>query len=43
MAEVIAGRIAGAELVVIPGAAHLSAVEQPEAFERAVRGLLARS
>lgn len=33
---------AGAELTVIPGVGHLSALEAPEAFNAAVRGLLAR-
>ncbi len=42
MAQQIAGRIAGAALEVIDGAAHLSVLEQPAAFEAAVRGLLAR-
>ncbi len=43
MAQQIAERIPGAQLEVIEGAAHLSVVEQPAAFEAAVRRLLARS
>lgn len=42
MAETIARAIPQAELVVLQGAAHLSAIEQPAAFEAAVRGLLSR-
>jgi pimeloyl-ACP methyl ester carboxylesterase len=38
----LAGGIRGAELVVIPGAGHLSAVEQPEAVTDAIAGFLAR-
>jgi len=34
--------IKDAELVVLPGAAHLSIVEQPEAFNRALAAFLAR-
>jgi pimeloyl-ACP methyl ester carboxylesterase len=34
--EVIAEGIPGARLVVVPAAAHLVNVEQPEAFNRAV-------
>jgi 3-oxoadipate enol-lactonase len=41
MAEVIATRIAGAQLAVIPGAAHLSAVEKPTEFGAKVRDFLA--
>ncbi|MEO8257437.1 MAG: alpha/beta fold hydrolase [Acidobacteriota bacterium] len=36
----IAGGIAGAELVVIPGAGHMSNMEQPAAFNRAVARFL---
>lgn len=43
MAQQIAGRIPGAALEVIDGAAHLSVLEQPAAFEAAVRRLLAKS
>jgi 3-oxoadipate enol-lactonase len=42
MAQQIAGRIPGATLEVIDGAAHLSVLEQPAAFEAAVKGLLAK-
>ena len=41
MAEVIAGRIPGSQLAVIPGAAHLSAVEKPAEFAALVKGFLA--
>jgi 3-oxoadipate enol-lactonase len=41
MSEVIARRIPGAQLAVIPGAAHLSAVEKPEPFGRLVESFLA--
>lgn len=41
MAQAIAERIPGARLTVIPGAAHLSAVEKPEAFGAAVEAFLA--
>ena len=41
MAEVIATRIPGAQLAVIPGAAHLSAVEKPTEFGAKVRDFLA--
>jgi pimeloyl-ACP methyl ester carboxylesterase len=40
MAEVIAGRIPGAQLRVIPEAAHLSAVEKPDEFAALVRAFL---
>jgi pimeloyl-ACP methyl ester carboxylesterase len=33
-------RIAGSELVVIPGAGHLSSLEQPEAFNHALTRFL---
>jgi 3-oxoadipate enol-lactonase len=42
MAEEIAQAIDGAKLIVIPGAAHLSNVEQPERFDTALREFLAR-
>lgn len=40
MNELIAAGIPGARLQVLPGASHLSAIEQPAAFERAVREFL---
>jgi 3-oxoadipate enol-lactonase len=40
MGEVIAGRIAGAQMAVIPEAAHLSAVEKPAEFAGLVKGFL---
>lgn len=40
MAEVIASRVPGAKLAVIPDAAHLSVVEKPEAFAALVLGFL---
>ena len=40
--RVIHDRIRGSELVILKSAAHLSNVEQPEAFNRAVMGFLAR-
>jgi len=42
MSKAIADAIPGATLAVIPGAAHLSAVEDPEAFNRLVADFLAR-
>jgi 3-oxoadipate enol-lactonase len=42
MSQAIAERIAGAQLVVLPDAAHLSAVEQPEQFAQHVQQFLAR-
>jgi 3-oxoadipate enol-lactonase len=42
MAQAIAERIGGAELVVIDETAHLSVVEQPHHVERLVRAFLAR-
>ena len=36
----VAGRINGATLRVMPGAAHLAAFEQPEAFAAIVRPFL---
>ena len=41
MSEAIAARIPGARLAVIPGAAHLSAVEKPDEFNALVRQFLA--
>ncbi|WP_371479501.1 alpha/beta fold hydrolase [Kitasatospora sp. NBC_00315] len=41
-AELMAGALRDAELTVIPGAGHLSAIEAPGAFNAAVRALLAR-
>jgi 3-oxoadipate enol-lactonase len=42
MSEAIAQRIAGSELVVIDGAAHLSVIEQPAAFSSALDAFLVR-
>ncbi len=42
MARQIHANIRGSELVIIPSAAHLSNVEQPEAFNEAVVSFLAR-
>jgi 3-oxoadipate enol-lactonase len=42
MSKAVAEAIPGATLAVIPGAAHLSAVENPEAFNRLVEEFLAR-
>lgn len=41
-AEVLRAGIAGAELVTIPGAAHLPNFEQPDAFNAAMRTFLKR-
>ena len=41
MSQVIADRIPGSQLAVIPGAAHLSAVERPEEFAALAKGFLA--
>lgn len=41
MSEAIAARIPGARLAIIPGAAHLSAVEKPADFSALVRDFLA--
>ncbi|HEY1392825.1 MAG TPA: 3-oxoadipate enol-lactonase [Methylibium sp.] len=41
MAELMARQIPGSRLVVLKEASHLSALEQPEAFEAAVRDFLA--
>ncbi len=40
MSEAIAARIPGARLAIIPGASHLSCVEQPEAFRDLVASFL---
>jgi 3-oxoadipate enol-lactonase len=40
--KVIAENIKGAQLEIIPAAAHLSNMEQPEAFNRALSGFLAK-
>jgi 3-oxoadipate enol-lactonase len=40
MAREIQQNIAGAKLVLIPQAAHLSNIEQPEAFNRALADFL---
>lgn len=42
MARQIQANVRGAELVVIPSAAHLSSVEQPEAFNQALLSFYAR-
>ncbi len=42
LARDMARRIPGAELVEIQGAGHLSNIEQPERFNEAVLGFLAR-
>lgn len=42
MAERIAARIPGAVLTVLPGASHLSVLEQPQAFMACLDGWLAR-
>ncbi len=42
MAQAMVERIAGAELLVIDDASHLSVIEQPERFEQAVTRFLAR-
>ena len=40
--QTMASGIPGAELAVIPGAGHLSAIERPDEFAAAVRGFLER-
>jgi len=40
--EALVAGIAGSELVVVPGAGHLTALERPDAFARAVVDFLAR-
>ena len=42
MSRTISNAIPGSELVIIPSASHLSNLEQPEAFNRAVGGFLDR-
>jgi pimeloyl-ACP methyl ester carboxylesterase len=39
-ADYMAGKIPGAEQVVVPGAGHASNVDQPEAFNRSVTEFL---
>ena len=41
--KVMNGRIKGSELVIIPSAAHLSNLEQPEAFTRTLIKFLAKN
>jgi 3-oxoadipate enol-lactonase len=41
MSQAMAGRIAGAELVVLDGVAHLSTAERPQAFAALLRDFLA--
>jgi 3-oxoadipate enol-lactonase len=43
MARQIHQNLRGSELVIIPSAAHISNVEQPESFNRALLGFLARA
>jgi pimeloyl-ACP methyl ester carboxylesterase len=43
MSETIAKGITGSELVTLEGAGHLSNLEDPEGFTRALRDLLGRS
>jgi pimeloyl-ACP methyl ester carboxylesterase len=43
VAEDLHGRIAGSELVVLPGIGHVTNLEDPAAFDAAVRAFLARS
>ena len=43
MSEAIQQAIPGSELVVLPSASHLSNLEQPEAFNRALSAFLARA
>lgn len=43
MAQTLASEIAGAELVVLQDASHLSSTEQPDAFNKAVLAFLAKS
>jgi len=40
--KAIQERIKGAELVILDSASHLSNLEQPEAFNKAVLGFLSR-
>jgi 3-oxoadipate enol-lactonase len=42
MAREIHAAMPGSELVIIPSASHLSNIEQPEAFNQAITGFLAR-
>ena len=43
MSRAVQERIAGSELVIIPAASHLSSMEQPEAFNRAIMTFLNRT
>ena len=43
MSETIAKGISGAELVTLEGAGHLSNLEDPEGFTRALREALSRA
>src|SRR5262249_15630706 len=43
LAQDYAAKIPGAQLVVIPGAGHLTSLEQPQAFLQAVNGFLQTS
>jgi 3-oxoadipate enol-lactonase len=42
MSRAIHEAIAGSELVIIPSASHLSNLEQPKAFDKALLGFLRR-
>jgi pimeloyl-ACP methyl ester carboxylesterase len=42
-ADVMAARIPGAEKVVIPGAGHVTTIEEPEAVTRALLAFLSRA
>ena len=42
LAQAMAAEVSGAELTVIPGAGHLSNIENPDAFNRSVMDFLAR-
>ncbi len=41
--EIIQRAVAGSELVVLDNAAHLSNIEQPEAFNRAMTGFIEKN
>jgi 3-oxoadipate enol-lactonase len=42
LSQVMHAAAPGSEMVIIPNASHLSNVEQPEAFDKALTGFLAR-